>query len=271
MKFHTGKDSFTVQQLHPFPAVDFLNSDIDRCKSCHFFVGRFHRIQTQMIDIILHAVIHQTENIFSGIDIFPNPCGTDLFEKRRQFHILFFCKNTLLTDCFLFFHFHCIVAHISGKNQMRKIVHRPFLRCVSISRCIFDHITSNNHIHIFSVKYFRQLFHIIGIGYIHRNLFRKQIHFFHICSRHRENLSSNLKRLRLFRPGKFIHSQIHAKSHFSYLFHNLFVPKGKRIKGSREKGNRQTLFNKRTSPIYRNIIVDKTINPIECRAVKIAV
>ena len=78
---------------------------------------------------------------------------------------------------------------------------------------------------------------ITWIGNVDWNLIRENIDMELIRHRHIDDLAADQVRLRLFRPGKLVNSQVHFKALIANLAHDFFVRTRKWIEGARQKGH----------------------------------
>ena len=109
------------------------------------------------------------------------------------------------------------------------------LHWLAIARRILHNVAAGDHVHFLRREHFFQRRQILRIGDIDRNAVWENIDVELVSHRHVHDLAADEMRLRFFRPGKFVDSEIHLVASVADLAHDLLVRSGERIERSWQK------------------------------------
>ena len=127
-----------------------------------------------------------------------------------------------------------------------------------------DHIGAYNEIQFPAGEQLPQPLQVIGIGDIDGNIIGEQMYMKLVRHRHGHDPAADQTGLGLFRPGKFIHRQIHLVAHIADGVGQRLVGQGEGVEGAGEEGHLLPAVELEGA-VVGLVPDDKLIDAVQCR------
>ena len=124
-----------------------------------------------------------------------------------------------------------------AEHDVVHVVHRVFPGRGRVGRGPGDHVAAHHQVHLPAGEHRLESGQVAGVGDVHRNFIREQVHVEHIRHRHTHDLAAHQMGLGVFGPAELVNGQVHLVAHVPNGPHNALVGQGKRVERAGEEGH----------------------------------
>ena len=196
----------------------------------HGLIQRLPQIQAVAVDKFLGHGVNKMGDIPVSVHRLPDAGGADLLQLLWQGQLQHLAADAAV-----------IPDHIGAgpaEYHMVEAMDGIRLRGLAIRGGVGHHVAAHHNGYLPSRERPAQSAQIFGVGNIHREILREDMHIKFIRHRHGRNLPPDAVGLGALRPGKLVDGQQHLKALVPDGPDNTLVGQGKGVKGAGKEGHR---------------------------------